>query len=137
MKFKNLFVAAMMFAVSVTAGAQRYCNPLSMVMGQGGNATGDVSVIKEGDKYYMACTGGGIWVSTDLFNWEHHVVEVEGGIPVAPDICKFNGKFYMVGNTEHVRVADNPLGPYKDLGTFKNTGPVEDGWNRGFDLQIF
>ena len=108
-----------------------------MVIGQGGNAGGDCSVFVEGDTWYMACSGGGIWTSKDLLNWEFNPVEVEGGIPVAPDIAKFNGKFYMTGNTEHVRVADNPLGPYKDLGTFKNTGPVENGWNRGFDCKIF
>ena len=119
------------------ASAQRYCNPLPMVIGQGGNAGGDCSVFVEGDTWYMACSGGGIWTSKDLLNWEFNPVEVEGGIPVAPDIAKFNGKFYMTGNTEHVRVADNPLGPYKDLGTFKNTGPVENGWNRGFDCKIF
>ena len=119
------------------APAQRYCNPLPMVIGQGGNAGGDCSVFEDGGTWYMACSGGGIWTSKDFLDWEFHQVEVEGGIPVAPDIAKFNGKYYMTGNTEHVRVADNPLGPYKDLGTFKNTGPVENGWNRGFDCKIF
>ena len=137
MKLRRLAIILLSLAGCLMASAQRYCNPLPMVMGPGGSATGDVSIIEDGGKYYMACTGGGIWVSDDLFNWEHHQVEVEGGIPVAPDIAKFNGKYYMTGNTEHVRVADNILGPYKDLGVFHNTGTVADGWNRGFDCKIF
>ena len=137
MKLKRLAIIALSLAGCLMASAQRYCNPLPMVVGNGGNAGGDCSVFQEGGKWYMACTGGGIWVSEDFLDWEFHQVEVEGGIPVAPDIAKFNGKFYMTGNTEEVRVADNPLGPYKVLGTFHNTGPVADGWNRGFDCKIY
>jgi|GEM_PF-6091668 len=33
--------------------AARYCNPLPMAIGPGGNASGDVTVIKEDGKYYM------------------------------------------------------------------------------------
>ena len=71
----------------------RYCNPLPMVSGQGGNASGDVTVIKEGDKYYMYCTGGGAWVSEDLLNWTFNRV---ANVPAAPDVFKFNGSFYIV-----------------------------------------
>ena len=134
MKIKSLFIAALSLAMSVQAFAQTYCNPLPMPIGQGGNASGDVTVLEEGGKYYMCCSGGGMWVSDDLLNWEFHAVE---HIPVAPDLVKFNGKFYLTGNSDHVFVADNPLGPYEDLGLFKNTGPVEDGWNGGFDTKIF
>jgi len=31
----------------------RYCNPLPMVSGMGGSASGDVTVILEDGKYYM------------------------------------------------------------------------------------
>ena len=75
-----------------------------------------------------------MWVSDDLLNWEFHAVE---HIPVAPDLVKYKGKFYLTGNSDHVFVADHPLGPYKDLGLFKDTGPIEDGWNGGFDTKIF
>ena len=139
---KNNFVRALRtLAVLVVAGigssaafAQRYCNPLPMVIGPGGNASGDVSVIESGGKYYMCCSGGGMWYSDDLLNWELKGTE---NIPGAPDIVEYNGKFYVTGNSDHVYVADNPLGPYKDLGLFKNTGPVENGWNGGFDCKIF
>lgn len=132
--FKKFFFAALALLLTNTAFAQSYCNPLPMVVGQGGNAGGDVSVLEDGGKYYMCCTGGGMWVSDDLLQWDFHAVE---HIPVAPDLVKYNGKFYLTGNSDHVYVADNPLGPYEDLGLFKNTGPVENGWNGGFDTKIY
>lgn len=134
MRIKNLFAAAILFAVSVTAGAQRYCNPLPMPIGDGGNASGDVSVIEDGGKYYMYCSGGGAWVSSDLYSWEFHKVD---HIPVAPDVCKYNGKFYLTGNSDHIFVADNPLGPFEDMGGYKNTGTPDEGWRGGFDTKMF
>ena len=72
---RNIIIAAAIILCSVAAIAQpRYCNPLPMPMGQGGNASGDVTVLEEGGKYYMYCTGGGAWVSDDLLNWEFHQV---------------------------------------------------------------
>ena len=112
----------------------RYCNPLPMEIGQGGNASGDVSVFKEGDKYYMFCTGGGAWVSDDMLDWTFHRVE---GVPVAPDVVKYNGSFYMCGNDVGLFKADNPLGPYTSLGDWKNTPDVAGGWNGAFDVHIF
>lgn len=129
-----LIAAAAILMTAAGVQAQSYCNPLPMPIGPGGNAAGDVTVIEDGGKYYMCCTGGGMWVSDDLLNWDFHQVE---NIPVAPDLVKYNGRFYLTGNSDHVFVADNPLGPYKDLGLFKNTGPVEQGWNGGFDTKIF
>ena len=131
---KALVAPLLALAVCVAANAQRYCNPLPMPIGPGGNASGDVTVLEEAGKYYMCCTGGGMWVSDNLVDWEFHAVE---HIPVAPDLVKYKGRFYLTGNTDHVYVADHPLGPYTDLGLFKNTGPVEQGWNGGFDTKIF
>lgn len=133
---RKLYVVLLtMLLVSGQVWAQKtYCNPLPMPIGQGGNAQGDVTVIKEGGKYYMYCTGGGAWVSDDMLNWEFHYV---AGVPVAPDVVKYNGKFYLSGNSDNLFVADNPLGPFTDLGPFKNTGPVEKGWNGGFDTKIY
>ena len=90
----------------------RYCNPLPMEIGQG-SASGDVSVFQWEGKYYMFCTGGGAWVSEDMLNWDYHYV---ADVPVAPDVCPYNGKFYMTGNSSNVWVADNPLGPFVDHG---------------------
>lgn len=136
MRFRSIISAALALTLSAPVFAQgaKYCNPLPMPIGVGGNAGGDVTVIAEGGKYYMCCSGGGMWVSEDLLNWEFHAVE---NIPVAPDLVKYNGRFYLTGNSDHVYVADNPLGPYEDLGLFKNTGPVEKGWNGGFDTKIY
>lgn len=112
----------------------RYCNPLPMVIGPGGNASGDVTVLKDGGKYYMFCTGGGAWYSDDMLNWKFQRVE---NVPVAPDVVKYNGSFYMCGNDGPLFKADNPLGPYKSIGEWKNTPDVAGGWNGAFDVHIF
>ncbi len=140
----------LVIAMTYTAQAQtigkspRYCNPLPMISGQGGNAGGDVTVIKEAGKYYMYCSGGGAWISEDLLNWSFQRVN---NVPVAPHVVKYNGSFYMAGNDgSHngvqrgeglVYKADNPLGPFVSLGTWKNTGWVENGWNGAFDVDMF
>jgi xylan 1,4-beta-xylosidase len=112
----------------------RYCNPLPMVIEPGGNASGDVTVIREKGKYYMFCTGGGAWVSNDMLNWSFHRVE---NVPVAPHVVKYNGNFYMCGNESPVFKADNPLGPYTSIGEWKNVPDIKGGWNGAFDLDIF
>jgi xylan 1,4-beta-xylosidase len=121
-------------AEPVVGKAPRYCNPLPMVSGQGGSASGDVTVIKEGGKYYMYCTGGGAWISEDMLNWTFQRV---ASVPVAPHVVKFNGAFYMCGNDVGLFKADNPLGPFTNLGAWKNTGELADGWNGAFDVDIF
>jgi xylan 1,4-beta-xylosidase len=128
----------------VIGESPRYCNPLPMISGQGGNAGGDVTVIREAGKYYMYCSGGGAWISEDLLNWSFQRV---ANVPVAPHVVKYNSSFYMAGNDgSHngvqsregvVYKADNPLGPFVSLGTWKNTGWVEDGWNGAFDVDMF
>ena len=105
-----------------------------MVIGQGGNASGDVSVFREGDTYYMFCTGGGAWTSDNMLDWSFSPVR---NVPVAPDVVKYRGKFYMSGNDCPLYVADNPLGPYEVLGDWENTPDVEGGWNGAFDMHIF
>jgi xylan 1,4-beta-xylosidase len=112
----------------------RYCNPLPMVTASGFSASGDVTVIKEKGKYYMYCTGGGAWVSDDMLNWAFHRVE---NVPVAPDVAKYNGNFYMCGNDCPLYKANNPLGPYTSLGDWKNTPDIAGGWNGAFDMEIY
>ena len=92
----------------------------------------------------MYCTGGGAWVSDDLLKWSFHRV---ASVPTAPHVFKYNGSFYMAGNDgSHngvqsregvVYKADNPLGPFVNIGTWKNTGWVENGWNGAFDVDMF
>ena len=127
-----LFSAGLLQAQTLGQDA-RYCNPLPMEIGQG-SASGDVSVFQWEGKYYMFCTGGGAWVSSDMLNWDYHYV---AGVPVAPDVCPYNGKFYMTGNSSNVWVADNPLGPYEVLGQWKGTPDREHGWSQGFDPHIY
>ena len=111
---KNLvsIIACLAMTVSVSINAQQlqrqYCNPLPMEIGPGGNASGDVTVLEYQDKYYMYCTGGGAWVSSDLINWKYETVEHVSRIPVAPDVAEYNGKFYMSGNDCPLYVADHP-----------------------------
>lgn len=130
----GMLCAACCFGAYAQKLEKQYCNPLPMEIGQGGNASGDVTVLHDNGKYYMFCTGGGAWVSDDMLNWEFHAVQ---HVPVAPDVVKYNGKYYMSGNDSPLYVADNPLGPYELQGEWKNTGPIEDGWNGAFDTHIF
>ncbi len=114
--------------------AARYCNPLPMVTAPGGNAAGDVTVIREQGKYYMYCTGGGAWISDDLLNWSFQRV---ANVPVAPHVVKYNGSFYMCGNSGPLLKADNPLGPFTSIGPWKNTPDVAGGWRGPFDMDIY
>jgi len=141
MNIKSLIVLYTL-ATMVTSYAQeprigktsRYCNPLPMITAPGGNASGDVTIIRENGKYYMFCTGGGAWVSDNMLEWSFHRVE---NVPIAPDVFKYNGNFYMCGNDGPIFKADNPLGPYTILGDWKNTPDVAGGWNGAFDMEIF
>jgi xylan 1,4-beta-xylosidase len=150
----TILATALMLAATIAGSARasdpqigktpRYCNPLPMISGQGGNAGGDVTVIKDGGKYYMYCSGGGAWISEDLLNWTFQRV---ANVPGAPHVVKYNGSFYMAGNdgTRNgvqsaegvVYKSDNPLGPFVSLGPWKNPGWVENGWNGAFDIDIF
>ena len=107
-----------------------------MVSGGGASASGDVTVIRDNGKYYMYCTGGGAWISDDLLNWTFQRV---ANVPVAPHVVKYNGAFYMCGNSERRPLfkADNPLGPFTSIGNWKNTPDVAGGWNGAFDMDIF
>jgi xylan 1,4-beta-xylosidase len=136
----TLFVFAGMAISSICAAdpqigkTARYCNPLPMVTAPGGNASGDVTVIREQGKYYMYCTGGGAWISDDMLNWSFQRV---ANVPVAPHVVKYNRSFYMCGNDGPLFKADNPLGPFTSLGEWKNTPGVEGGWNGPFDMDIY
>ena len=141
-RWQLLFGVALCAAVFASAQAAdpvlgkspRYCNPLPMVSDPGASASGDVTVIRDNGKYYMYCTGGGAWISDDLLNWTFQRVT---NVPVAPHVVKFNGAFYMGGNDGPLFKADNPLGPFTNIGDWKNTPDVAGGWNGAFDIDIF
>jgi xylan 1,4-beta-xylosidase len=105
-----------------------------MVSESGASASGDVTVIRDQGKYYMYCTGGGAWISDDLLNWRFQRV---ANVPIAPDVVKYKGAFYMSGNDGPLFKADNPLGPFTKAGNWKNTPDVSGGWNDAFDMHIF
>ncbi|MCY2954431.1 MAG: family 43 glycosylhydrolase [Planctomycetota bacterium] len=136
----SLYIVAALAALSAGAPdprigqAARYCNPLPMVTAPGGNASGDVTVIREQGRYYMYCTGGGAWISDDLLNWSFQRV---ANVPVAPHVVKYNGSFYMCGNSGPLFKADNPLGPFANLGEWKKTPDAAGGWRGPFDMDIF
>lgn len=123
--------AAVAFAEPVPGKSPRYCNPLPMVNGGGTSAAGDVSVIRDGGKYYIYCTGGGAWVSEDLLHWTLHRVD---NVPIAPDVVKYNGAFYMCGNSGPLLKASNPLGPFTSVGDWPEP---TNGWYGPFDMHIF
>jgi xylan 1,4-beta-xylosidase len=121
-------------AEPVLGQSPRYCNPLPMVNEGGASASGDVTVIRDNGKYYMYCTGGGTWISSDLVNWTFQRV---ANVPVAPDVVKYNGAFYMCGNDGPLFRADNPLGPFTNIGGWRDTPDVAGGWNGAFDMHVF
>lgn len=128
----------------------RYCNPLPIeTSSRDGSAQGvslgDVTIVPEGGKYYMFCTGGGGWVSEDLVNWKYEGVQMkQGRLPVAPHVVKFNGQFYMSGNNAPLYRAPAILGPYEVAGNWTDvTGQPWSGvsngrkWTGAFDVDIF
>ena len=137
--FLSLLFISLLFLTGMASEPEigktaRYCNPLPMITAPGGNAAGDVTVIREHNTYYMYCTGGGAWISDDMLNWSFHHID---NVPIAPDVVKFKDSFYMCGNDGPLYKADNPLGPFSSLGEWKNTPDVAGGWNGAFDMEIF
>ena len=137
--WKSLFGVALCAAVFTSAPAAepvlgkspRYCNPLPIINSGGASASGDVTVIRDNGKYYMYCTGGGAWVSDDLLHWTFQRV---ANVPVAPDVVKYNGVFYMCGNSGPLLKADNPLGPFTRVGDWPEK---TNGWYGSFDMHIY
>ncbi len=128
----------------------RYCNPLPIEASSRdgspqGISLGDVTVVREGNKYYLFATGGGAWVSSDLVDWKYQVVEVRGSrIPVAPHVVKYRGTFYLSGNNAPLYKATDVLGPYELVGPWKDERGepwkgVTNGrtWQGAFDVDIF
>jgi beta-xylosidase len=119
------------------AKTETYSNPLPVEFG-------DPYVLNDGDgKYYMYGTGGGAkdgfatYSSNDLVDWEFEGQVYTGnkenswaiGSFWAPEVYKFNDKYYMFFSAQWrdnpnnelenfkigVAVADKPTGPFEDL----------------------
>ena len=146
----GMWVLAAQGKAPVPGKSVRYCNPLPIEASsrdgspQGVNL-GDVTVVREGGKYSMFCTGGGGWVSEDLVNWRYQGVEMrQGRVPVAPHVVKYNRQFYMSGNDAPLYRAPAILGPYEVVGDWtdvsgKPFSGVANGrqWVGAFDVDIF
>ncbi len=82
--------------------------------------------------WYIFATGSACWSSTDFLHWENHDT---GAHYTAPAIEKFNGRYYLAGNSTDLYVADRPEGPYTSLGGFTWQGkPLEP---RNDDVAFF
>jgi len=137
-------------AAPLIGKSQRYCNPLpieasSLDGSPQGISLGDVTVVHEGNKYYLFATGGGAWISSNLMDWKYQAAEVRGGrVPVAPHVVKYKGAFYMSGNNAPLYKASDILGPYELAGPWKDEKGepwkgVTNGrtWEGAFDIDIF
>jgi arabinan endo-1,5-alpha-L-arabinosidase len=118
----------------------------------------DPVMIKQGDTYYLFCTGRGIsvWSSADMVSWkkEKPVFDVAPAWAVeavpsfknhiwAPDISFYNGKYYLFysisafgKNTSCIGLAtnttlnpDDPNYTWEDLGKIVQSVPGRDMWN--------
>ena len=144
--------AARSAAAPVIGKALRYCNPLNLQTSSTdgsaqGVSLGDVTVVHQGDSYYLFGSGGstGAWISKDFVNWKYQTVEVRGSrIPVAPHVAKYNGAFYMSGNDTALYKGSNILGPYELAGPWidEKGQPWQTTFNGrtsggAFDVDIF
>jgi beta-xylosidase len=132
----------------VIGKSPRYCNPLPLEASSRdgsprGVSLGGVTVVREGDAYYMFNTGGAAWVSTDLVHWEYRPV-TGARVPVAPHVVKFNGMFYMSGNGAPLYRAPGILGPHELVGPWLGEKGeawrgVSNGraWTGAFDVFIW
>lgn len=89
----------------------------------------DVFILLDGDTYYLYGTRAGnpqkgfeAFSSKDLktFKREGYVTMTGRSLYWAPEVYKFDGKYYMYYSANHrlyVATADSPLGPFKDVKT--------------------
>ncbi|MFB3826461.1 MAG: family 43 glycosylhydrolase [Bryobacteraceae bacterium] len=96
------------------AWGQRYVNPLPI---EGSRSIADPAVILFKGKYYLFLTGGLLWTSTDLVNWERHPVSLPNGRRVAaPHAFEHKDFVYLAGNDTGFFKARDPLGPWEYAG---------------------
>lgn len=134
----------------VIGKSARYSNPLPLPATSAdgsprGVSLGDVTVMREGDLYHLFGSGGGAWLSPDLVNWKYQAGDVRGDrLPVAPHITKYDGAFYMSGNSAPLYRAPNILGLTRSSarGRTKRASrglayPNGRPWTGAFDVDIF
>lgn len=78
--------------------------------------TADPSVIYEDGKWYLYPSCGMAYYTEDFIHWKHkHMEPYDCGY--APTVVKHNGRFYLLACSSELYVSDDPLGPFKTLGT--------------------
>ena len=154
---KSILIFILCFT-SLFATAQRQPDSVGTVKPTRETPVHDPVMIKEGNTYYLFCTGFGISVfsSTDMKNWKKEkpvfatppqwaVETIPGyrGHTWAPDISYHNGKYYLYysvsafgKNTSCIGVAVNktlnPSSPdfkWEDKGKLIQSVPGRDMWN--------
>jgi hypothetical protein len=129
----------------VVGKSLRYVNPLNIEAQSKdgaplGVSLGDPTVVRDGNRYYLFATGGGPWVSDDMVIWRYSPLSATGArVPVAPEVEKYNGMFYMSGNASPLYRSANILGPYEEVGPWldEKGEPVAKSQGRVFDVDIF
>lgn len=77
----------------------------------------DPTVFYYDNKWYLYPSYGMAWVSEDFQNWKHIRTEPYCG-KYSPCITKWKDKFLLTSWNCPLYVADNPLGPFKLLGSY-------------------
>ncbi len=130
-------------ASPVVGKAPRYVNPLSIETtskdgSPQGVSLGDPTVVHDGKHYYMFATGGGPWISDDMVHWTYAPIDPRGApVPVAPDVVKYNGSYYMAGNGTRLYRSPNILGPYQEIGPWLDEQGNPSTKVHVFDIDIF
>jgi hypothetical protein len=88
----------------------------------------DPSVIYYAGKWILYPSAGMAYISEDFQNWTFHQIEPASiGDGYAPSVVQNGTRFFMVGCFSGIWEADNPLGPFRELGKIKapDGTPVE------------
>lgn len=117
-----------------------YCNPLKIENYPQGyekpshRSMADPSVLYHDGKWYMYPSYSMAYVSEDFVTWEHRTIQPDD-IGYAPTIVKHRGKIYLYGKNRNLYVADDPLGPFSQVGMIT----LADGTllNSAFDPMLF
>lgn len=141
-KIQSLFLLlSFFFCCNPIARAQEY--PKAILSGD----YPDPTILRDGKDYYMTHSpfyykpGFLIWHSQDLVNWEPitRVIPEYEGSAMAPDLVKYNGKFYLyypAAQTNWVVWANDIKGPWSKPINLKVPG-IDPGHVVGKDGQRF
>jgi hypothetical protein len=77
--------------------------------------TADPSVIYYEGKWYLYSSCGMAYYTEDFVNWKHVRLEPYD-IGYAPTVVRWNNKFLLTACLAKLWEADNPLGPFKEIG---------------------